>query len=210
MGFLRKGLFVASGGLSGAAGIKANSKKERTAKAMEAQLRLQKQAMRANQAVAIPTARTVPIPTAPTTMARMSFRLTNYDGGFPFYPTGEKKGELTLTAEHEWELHFQGKAPHVHGPLSRYPMSVIATGSGSCRVTMTDSQDDSVKATFDLPRTPATGLSRALATYAAKVPPRVTALVGVADEIAKLKELHSQGLLTTTEFNAQKAKLLAR
>lgn len=42
MGFLRKGLFVASGGLSGAAGIKANSKKERTAKAAEAQLRQRK------------------------------------------------------------------------------------------------------------------------------------------------------------------------
>lgn len=46
MGFLRKGLFVATGGLSGAAGIKANSKKERTAKALEKQLRLQKQQMR--------------------------------------------------------------------------------------------------------------------------------------------------------------------
>jgi len=46
MGFLRKGLFVATGGLSGVAGVRANSKKDRTAKAMEAQLRLQKQAMR--------------------------------------------------------------------------------------------------------------------------------------------------------------------
>ncbi|MHB1853612.1 MAG: hypothetical protein ACYCS2_00955 [Acidimicrobiales bacterium] len=41
MGFLRKGLFVATGGLSGAAGIKANSKKERTAKAAEAMARAQ-------------------------------------------------------------------------------------------------------------------------------------------------------------------------
>ena len=39
MGFLRKGLFVATGGLSGAAGVKANSKKERTAKALERQNR---------------------------------------------------------------------------------------------------------------------------------------------------------------------------
>jgi hypothetical protein len=38
MGFLRKGLFVATGGASGLA-FKANSKKERTAKALEAQNR---------------------------------------------------------------------------------------------------------------------------------------------------------------------------
>jgi Short C-terminal domain len=43
VGFMRKALFLGTGGLSGAAGIKANSKKERTAKAAEKQLRLQKQ-----------------------------------------------------------------------------------------------------------------------------------------------------------------------
>jgi hypothetical protein len=40
MGFLRKTLWVGTGGLSGAVGIKANSKKERTAKALEQQNRL--------------------------------------------------------------------------------------------------------------------------------------------------------------------------
>ena len=39
MGVRRKGLFVATGGRSGAVGIKANSKKERIAKALEAQNR---------------------------------------------------------------------------------------------------------------------------------------------------------------------------
>ena len=39
MGVLRKGLFVTTGGLSGAVGIKANLKKERIAKALEAQNR---------------------------------------------------------------------------------------------------------------------------------------------------------------------------
>jgi hypothetical protein len=45
MGFMRKALFLGTGGLSGAAGVRANSKKERTAKAAEKQVRLQKQAM---------------------------------------------------------------------------------------------------------------------------------------------------------------------
>jgi rRNA maturation endonuclease Nob1 len=50
MGFMRKALFLGTGGLSGAAGIKANSKKERTAKALEKQVRLQKQMLKAQQA----------------------------------------------------------------------------------------------------------------------------------------------------------------
>ena len=51
MGFLRKAAFVSTGGMSGLV-IKANSKKERTAKAMEKQVKLQKQAVRAQQRVA--------------------------------------------------------------------------------------------------------------------------------------------------------------
>jgi DNA-directed RNA polymerase subunit RPC12/RpoP len=43
MGFMRKALFLGTGGLSGMAGVRANSKKERTAKATEKQVRLTKQ-----------------------------------------------------------------------------------------------------------------------------------------------------------------------
>jgi hypothetical protein len=43
MGLMRKALFVGTGGLSGMAGVRANSKKERTAKAAEKQVRLQGQ-----------------------------------------------------------------------------------------------------------------------------------------------------------------------
>jgi ssDNA-binding Zn-finger/Zn-ribbon topoisomerase 1 len=43
MGFMRKALFLGTGGLSGMAGVRANSKKERTAKATE---RLASQATR--------------------------------------------------------------------------------------------------------------------------------------------------------------------
>lgn len=42
MGFIRKALFVGTGGASGAVGIKANSKKERIAKASERQLVLER------------------------------------------------------------------------------------------------------------------------------------------------------------------------
>lgn len=49
MGFLRKALFVGTGGLSGVA-IKANSKKERTAKALEEQTRIMRAASGPNPA----------------------------------------------------------------------------------------------------------------------------------------------------------------
>lgn len=42
MGYLRKGLFLGTGGMSRVIGIRTNSKKERTAKATEKQFRLQR------------------------------------------------------------------------------------------------------------------------------------------------------------------------
>lgn len=48
MGFMRKALFLGTGGASGVV-VKANSKKERTAKALEKQVRLQKQQMKAGR-----------------------------------------------------------------------------------------------------------------------------------------------------------------
>lgn len=48
MGFLRKATWVATGGASGLV-VKANSKKERTAKAMEKQVKLQKEQLRLQQ-----------------------------------------------------------------------------------------------------------------------------------------------------------------
>jgi membrane protease subunit (stomatin/prohibitin family) len=49
MGFMRKALFLGTGGLSGVAGVRANSKKERTAKAAEKQVRIQQQMFRGAQ-----------------------------------------------------------------------------------------------------------------------------------------------------------------
>jgi ribosomal protein L7/L12 len=51
MGFMRKALFLGTGGASGVV-IRANSKKERTAKAAEKQLRIQRQMLKANERAA--------------------------------------------------------------------------------------------------------------------------------------------------------------
>jgi hypothetical protein len=60
MGLFRKATFVATGGLSGAAGVRANSKKDRTAKALEEQNRLIKQQLRATAAAGTSKPRTLP------------------------------------------------------------------------------------------------------------------------------------------------------
>ena len=158
------------------------------------------------------------LPTVAVTPNHMKFLLTNYDGGFPVHPTKEKRGELVLTIEQKWELHFRGTNQYAHGGLIRVRSSVTKTGSNSCRVTFTDTQEPSVTATFELPLTPAADITRALVTYSPRlvapprkvIAPRVITQLGVADEIAKLGELRSQGLLTDEEFNAQKLKLLGR
>jgi hypothetical protein len=51
MGFMRKSLFVATGGVSGVLGVKANSKKDRTAKATE-QLARQERSERRSERLA--------------------------------------------------------------------------------------------------------------------------------------------------------------
>jgi hypothetical protein len=64
MGFLRKTLLLGTAGL---APVKANSKKERTAKAAEKQVRLQQQAMR----TARPAARPAAQPAKPSTASEL-------------------------------------------------------------------------------------------------------------------------------------------
>jgi large subunit ribosomal protein L7/L12 len=61
MGFLRKTLLIGTGGL---APVKASSKKERTAKAAEAQLKVQRKMLREQQAANTTAARAVAVPSA--------------------------------------------------------------------------------------------------------------------------------------------------
>jgi hypothetical protein len=204
MGFLRKGLFVATGGVSGAAGIKANSKKERTAKALEAQNRAAKQASRT---------------ATPTLAGTGVYHFSNYDGGFPFHPSPEKRGTLKFV-DSQWQLHFGKGKPFVHGGIARYPMQIAPAtqwgGRYSCWATMTDNEDSTISAKFRIEGLSAERFAASVARHQPKLataphhavgvpnPPSI----GVADEIAKLGQLRDQGLLTEDEFAAQKSKLL--
>ena len=60
MGFMRKAFFLGTVGLSGAVGVRANSKKQRAANAAEAQVRLQKQVIK-QQAASAAATRAAPV-----------------------------------------------------------------------------------------------------------------------------------------------------
>jgi hypothetical protein len=98
---------------------------------------------------------------------------------------------------------------------------------------MVDRQNSDVSLSFDLPTTSVTTVQGILTPVLDKLKAAVPAIpavsthrplhaardpqieiatppIGIADEIAKLGELRSQGLLTDEEFNAQKLKLLGK
>lgn len=96
MGFLRKGLFVATGGLSGVA-VKANSKKERTAKALEQQnkllkeqAKLQKQLARGTQPAVKRSATKAPLQQA--TLGTLHDCCCSYDRNGKRTPTKRRGG----------------------------------------------------------------------------------------------------------------------
>jgi|SRR5665213_463317 len=105
MGFIRKALIIGTGGV---APVKANSAKERAAKAAEKQVRLQQQALRAARA---PTARPQPSVSStsaldsPGRMGRAARRAAREGTGSPETPGGgDIAGELARLAD----LHKQG------------------------------------------------------------------------------------------------------
>lgn len=196
MGFLRKTAFVASGGATGLL-FKANSKKERTANALEKQNRLLQGSMQA--------------PSKSTAPAKHTFRTANYDGRAPWHQAPEASGTLLLEGD-RWEMHFRGTKTYMHGPLGRYFMSAAASGPKSCHITVVDKQDEKVKWSFDLPKTSSKTFVASINTHPVTWSParsnRPTLHLGIADEIEKLAQLRGQGLLTDVEFETQKRKLL--
>ncbi len=106
MGLLRKTLLIGTAGL---APVKANSKKERTAKAAEKQVRLQQQALRATRAPAPPPqpSAVAPGPPAldsPGRMARAARRAAREDARSAMKPGAEVSAELGRLAD----LHGRG------------------------------------------------------------------------------------------------------
>ena len=154
---------------------------------------------------------------------RRAFRQKN-PGLFPFdnyidaavgYHRAERAGVLTV-ARADWSMRFLAKHGEPEpetlvGDWRQYNFDVSESSPSSSRIAVTDRRDTSIVFSFDLPETP---------------PPRILAVLGqaeikadasiaeqspvlIADELAKLSDLHAKRVLTDDEFAAQKAKLLA-
>jgi hypothetical protein len=98
------------------------------------------------------------------------FKFANYDGGLPSHATPEKGGTLVLAPNGRWALHYAASLGEgdrwIYGAIRRYPFTVTETSPTSCHVTMSDSQDAAITASFDLPTTPAKHLEEALEAQA--------------------------------------------
>ncbi len=117
MGFLRKSLFLGTNGASGLF-FKANSKKERTANALEKQVRIQREAARAEQAQAAGEAREARqqrVAAGAWWLEDRAFKKApsyihdvRYLGGWPDHPLDEAKPEVKTLSLDAGGLHFKG------------------------------------------------------------------------------------------------------
>jgi hypothetical protein len=144
-------------------------------------------------------------------------RLAHYDGGLPLHPRAEESGLLALVGD-KLQLQFPG-TQLFSGGLARYRLAITETAANSCHVVMTDLEAPGFVANFDLPDTSAATLSTKLprpqpmtAIRRPTTPIHASPLpaLGIADELAKLADLHTKAVLTDAEFAAQTARLLGR
>jgi large subunit ribosomal protein L7/L12 len=182
MGFMRKALFVSTGGLSGVA-VRANSKKERTAKAVEKQARLQAETHKAEQKRA--TVLAVAAPSAAATGAS-NLILAAVD---PSKKIATIKAVRLAT----------GLGLREAKVIVDRPPSVVRL-RGLAQAQMLKAQLEAVGATVEHQPTsdPASNGTAPTELAASSVPV----------ELERLAELHHNGSLSDAEFAAAKSKVL--
>lgn len=221
MGFMRKALFLGTGGLSGAAGIRLNSKKERTAKALETQVRLQKRAMRRQPSVArSPTAVATP-PVAPKRLRHGDCSVTLVAAGDQILPVVRAVHEVVGL---DWKeaRRFIDHVPCSLDAISRADAEVLTAALESAGATVELRVSESPLGAV-APRAPlqqhadiAIQLRKLLELRVRESPSGAgapSASTGqpadLADQLGRLGELHATGVLTDDEFTAAKARVLA-
>jgi hypothetical protein len=117
MGLLRKATFVATGGASGLVGVKANSKKERTAKALEEQNRLMKEQLRLQRELA----QSAP-PTAQVSQATQRPMTVKEKRAAKHASTGVSGSEMAQP-EHATSPLWASSPPSVYSPTSHPVMT---------------------------------------------------------------------------------------
>lgn len=236
MGFLRKSLFVATGGLSGAAGIKANSKKERTAKAQEAQLRLMRQQARQTQVVASPKPLSAQqqrltdsiihlkdvtyvggnvgafTTTEPGTLVRQTLHVTAR-GGISLRPNKRRESLWIGPSSDRIDVRAGAHGIHIDVHTAKGETAAFLY-QGPDTLGRLEEQFAPIKATQAKERAErqavtARSVAAQEAAERAKLAKEQEHIALVADGLLKLASLRDKGILSEEEFAAQKAKLMA-
>ncbi len=197
MGFMRKAFFLGTVGLSGAVGVRANSKKQRAAKAAETQVRLQKQVIKQQAADAAAT-RAAPV-------ARVL--ATNV-------PAVEEQFDVILTAVDPAEKIATMKLVYQVTDLSLAtckrivdaPPGTVKERIGSAEANALKARLGDVHAAAELRPSPESP-SRDDAESCLAPP---DAAVELASDLVRLAELHRSGALSDRGFAAAKARVLLR
>ena len=231
MGFMRKALFVGTGGASGAVGIKANSKKERIAKASERELALERDARDEQERAE----REREIDAGAWWLEEGAFKGLGgqipgvyYLGGYLRHPIADRKkchlqmSRDGLVVASAFKEHLRIPWPEVTAisitaseELSSEVASIAAIENKSkphVLVTVRTRSEEKVRllvlakpASLEARLAPVTGRLEATSRLRATA---ARASFSVADELVKLARLRDSGVLTEEEFAIQKAKLL--
>jgi len=216
---MRKALFLGTGGLSGAAGVRANSKKDRAAKAAEQQVRLQKQMLNATQ----PAPRYID-PTLHTDLASVSAvaettlvegsvaRLrtaaicTVSDLGYTPYDASIGSGAMITFRK---PLTMKCRARNMGMMMTPDAMGTRVTVVAAPTTQVTDWGESRQIAEKLLSRL------REVVAVTPEPPNEATGapqpvVESTTSEIERLAELHAREALTDDEFTAAKAKALGR
>lgn len=224
MSFSRKMLFLSTGGLSRAAGIRTNSKKERIAKSNEKMLKLQRSQARATTHVsgAAPSVSRSAVYKSKFLLLD-SERVTQTESDVRL---GNERGDLVLT---NLRLHFTPRGKQMGQQiwlrnvktvlrLTDAPGFGVVGTTGGQSLFRTAPNVDWFDRVFTAANTPTIKLLRAAGSTPAvpQVPERVVAnspqfpnQPSIADELSKLAALRDRGILTDEEFGVQKSKLLS-
>jgi hypothetical protein len=210
MGFMRKALFVSTGGLSGLA-VKANSKKERTAKAAEKQVRLQQQQLRGSQQTTTRVAR----PSAQRSTAKkrglkptkrmdeLAYALGCAALGVGFAQgnsAGVVIGCLLGIGAVVFVVRAYRNYPRQGTGPEREAKSVPAV-----RAAGVPASSETVKHA-----PPETANQRPVPAASGPQSPGPVPVGSTAAEIERLADLHGRGALTDEEFAAAKSKMIER
>jgi hypothetical protein len=208
MGFMRKALFVSTGGLSGLA-VKANSKKERTAKAAEKQVRLQQRQLTGSQR----TTTRVASPSAQrSTAAKRGLKPTTRKDELAYAFTCALFGVLVAQGNSAGValgcLLGIGAVVFVVRAYRNYPRQ--GTGPEREAKLVPAVRGAGVPAPSETVKhaPPETASPRPVPAASMPQSPGLVPVGSTAAEIERLAQLRAQGILSDAEFSAAKIKVL--